>query len=355
MIEVSIISTLLRQLLHSHNRVSLPGLGAFVVNLTSASLIKGGKAVLPPSKCITFSPAETWNDGLLEQALAKDQGYTQEGAQKQIAAFSQRLTEQLTAGRRIEFPELGVLRRTADEEWRFTPFEAVDVDADSFGLLELEVTPLNPEPAAAPHPVTPPPVAPYTPHYIPPRPSAPVIEPPTKTRCSTVCWVLIILLLTVVGGYLFRYPIVAFFEKFYYTPEELAYLNGQMTDTPPSAPMPTPVTVPKEAVKPVSDPEPEPEFVQQKPAPQPVSGERKTRHYEMFHIVVAQFDDEEAAKAYAQRVKNTGYSATIIHTDDNLYKVSALRYPLQQDAEDILAGLKSTDSAEFQNAWVEKY
>ncbi|MDR2448811.1 MAG: SPOR domain-containing protein [Prevotellaceae bacterium] len=349
MVEVSIISALLRQLLCTHNRVSLPGLGAFMVDFTPASLIKGGRAMLPPSRCITFSAAETWNDGLLEQALAKDREYTPEGAQKQIAAFSQKLIEQLTAGRRIEFPELGIMRMTADREWRFTPFESVDVDADSFGLLELEMTPISPEPPAPFNPVIPPPALPYTP----PRPPAPVVDFPTENRrCNTVCWVLIVLLLLVVGGYILRRPVINYIEKSYYTPEELEYLHGQTpgTKTPVTAPPPAPVAAPGTTV------EPEPEFVQQKQESHPVSNEGKTRRYEAFHILLAQFNNDEEAKTYAQRIEDQiGYSAVVIHTGDNIYKVSVLRYPSQQEAEEILAGLKSTDSGEFQNAWVEKY
>lgn len=350
MVEVSIISVLLHRLLCTHNRVSLPGLGAFMVNLTSASLIKGGRAMLPPSRSITFSATETWNDGLLEQALAKDQEYTPEGAQKQIAAFSQKLIEQLTAGRRIEFPELGIMRMTADKEWRFTPFETADVDADSFGLLELEMTPIGPEPPAPLSPVTKPPVLPYTP----PRPPAPVAEPPERNRCHAVCWVLLTILLLVVVGYIFRRPIIDSFEKAYYTPEELAYLRSQTTKAPVPVitPPPAPVALPEAAV----EPEPEPELVQQKPVAHPASDEGKTRRYQVFHILLAQFDNDDEAKAYAQRVEDhIGYSAMVLHTDDNVYKVSILRYPSQQEAEEILAGLKSTDGSEFHNAWVEKY
>ncbi|MDR3180582.1 MAG: hypothetical protein LBT61_01465, partial [Prevotellaceae bacterium] len=292
MIELSIVSSLLRQLLRTHNRVSLPGLGAFVVNSASAGFIKGGRAMLPPSKCITFSAAETWNDGLLEQALAKDQGYTPEGAQKQIAAFSQKLTEQLSAGRRVEFPELGILRMTADGEWRFTPSETVGVDSDSFGLLELEMTPVNLEPPMPLNPVTRPPVLPYTP----PRPPAPVVESPARNRCNTVCWVLLILLLLVVGGYIFRRPVIDFFEKSYYTSEELAYLNGQTTDTViPATPPPATATVPDVAVEPAPEPEPATKVVRPQPVPQPVSNEGKTRRYQAFHILLAQFDNEAEA------------------------------------------------------------
>jgi nucleoid DNA-binding protein len=339
MVELSVVSILLRQLLHTHDRVSLPGLGAFMVDLTSASLIKGGRAMRPPSKRIVFSSAETWNDGLLEQALAKDQGYTPEGAQKQIAAFSQRLIEQLTAGRRVELPELGMLRMTADKEWRFVPFETVDVDADSFGLLELEMTPLAPEPPKPLNPVTRPPVLPY----MPPKPLSPVAEPPARSRCSAVCWVLIALLLLVVGGFIFRRPIVNYIEQSYYTPEQLAYLYGQPADTAQPAIEPAPAS--KVELKPVK-----------KTPPPPPAFKGRVRHRSAFHILLAQFDEEREAAVYAQRIKDdTGHSAVVIHTADNIYKVSVLRYTSQQEAEDILAGLKSTDSSEFHNAWVEKY
>jgi hypothetical protein len=351
MVELSIISALLRQLLRIHSRVSLPGVGAFMVDLTAAGFIKGGKAMLPPSQRITFSSSEIWNDGLLEQALAKDQGYTPEGAQKQVAAFSQKLLEQFRAGRRVEFPELGQLRMTADGEWRFTPFETAGVTADAFGLLELEMTPLNPEPPAPLPPVTRPPVLPYTP----PRPLAPVTPvtgPPVKSRCSAVCWILIVLVLLIAGGYLFRRPILNFIEAAYYTPEEWEYLYGRTTDTEEPAATPPPAPEPAATREVKATPEP----VRQKPAPRPVSNEEKTRRRHVFHIFVAQFDNEEEANTYAQRVKeNDGFAATVIRAGNYEYKVSVLHYPSQQEAEDILIGLRSTDSAVFRNAWMEKY
>jgi hypothetical protein len=244
-----------------------------------------------------------------------------------------------------------MLRMTADKEWRFTPFETIDVDADSFGLLELEMTPLAPEQPEPLNPAAMPPVLPY----VPPKPSPPVAEPPTRNRCSVVCWVLIALLLLIVGGFVFRRPIVDFIERSYYTPEQLEYLRGQTEHTAQSVatPPPAPSATPAPGIEP--EPELKLEPVSQKPAPQPVSKGR-TRHYNVFHILLAQFDEKSEAATYAQRIKdNTGHSAVVIHTADNAYKVSVLRYTSQQEAEDILAGLKSTDSTEFHNAWVEKY
>jgi cell division septation protein DedD len=96
--------------------------------------------------------------------------------------------------------------------------------------------------------------------------------------------------------------------------------------------------------------------VQQKPAPRSVPNAEKTRRHGVFHIFVAQFDNEEEANTYAQRVKdNDGFSAMVIHAGGNVYKISVLRYSSQEEAEEILTGLKSTDGAEFRNAWMEKY
>jgi hypothetical protein len=168
--------------------------------------------------------------------------------------------------------------------------------------------------------------------------------------------VLIALLLLVVGGFVFRRPIVDLIERSYYTPEQLEYLRSQMENTaqPAATPPPAPSATPAPAgIEP--EPELELEPVSHEPASQPVS-KGGTRHHNVFHILLAQFDEESEAAAYAQRIKdNTGYSAVVIHTADNVYKVSVLRYTSQQEAEDILTGLKSTDSSEFHNAWVEKY
>jgi nucleoid DNA-binding protein len=364
MIELSVVSELLRELLRAHNRVSLPGLGAFMVDRASASFVKGGKAVLPPSKHITFSTLETWNDGLLEQAVAREEGYTPEGAKKHLEEFSQKIAGQLEAGQRVEFPELGTLRITADREWRFIPLETSNVDADSFGLLELELNPLTPEeplspkPAAVRYPTTP---------YVPPKrqPIPPVAaEPPRKFPCSAVCWVLLILVVLIAGVCLFSRPILKYIESVSYTPEELAYIYGEDDKTPPPEPVLQPVT-PEPVAAPIA--EPVVEKTEPDPAPTPVQVRvqekkvaptfaGKTRPYNKFHIMVAQYDDEDIADTYAQKIKkNYGYAAAVVHTGgETPYKVSVLRYTSKDEAEEILSSIKITDP-EFQNAWVEKY
>jgi cell division septation protein DedD len=246
---------------------------------------------------------------------------------------------------------------TADGEWRFTPFETVDVDADSFGLLELEMTPIASEPAPF-RPVTPLPASPYMPP--PPPLSRPLTTPAQPSRppcCSVACWILIVLLLLVVGGYVFRRPIVNYIETSYYTPEQLAYLRGEPAQAgkPVTAPPPTPVSTPAPA--PAARPETaiKPKPAPQRPAPRTAPDGERTRPTNRFHIFLARFAEESEADDYAQRLAGIGFSAKALHTGYNTYKVSVLNYASQQQAEDILTGLKDTDNSEFRNAWVEKY
>jgi nucleoid DNA-binding protein len=241
MIDLSIISKLLRRLLSEHTRVSVPGLGAFMVDDLPATIIRGGKSLVPPSKQISFSSSETWNDGLLEYAFANEQNCTTEEAEKQIALFSQQLAEKLNAGRRIEFPEFGILRITDDKEWRFVPHAPLnDIDTDTFGLIEIDVTPLTPgDSSTAPQQDVQVPSSFPRPASISEKSSQDVQVPSSfprpasiseeslqdEQRPGLVWWIMLMLVCLTAAGYIFRQSLLDFIENVSYTPEELEYLH----------------------------------------------------------------------------------------------------------------------------------
>ncbi len=345
--ELSIISSLLQQLLSNHNRVSLPGLGAFVVNHTPATFIKGGKGMLPPGKQIAFLSTETWNDGFLEQAFGKQQGVTHEEAVRKLALFAGRMNGLLEAGKRIEFPGFGTMRMTDDHELRFTAENTQQFSPDSFGLLEIEMSPVTEQPL----------------NKVPAGTVTPVL-PPKKHRCSVVCWIVLLLFLLSAGVYIFREPMLKWIENMSYTPEELAYLHsprpsGQEQPALPSAPPPTaPAVVPAEEV--VPEPVKPAAEVEKTPATtvkNTVKTAGRSQSLNKYHIMVARFDNEAAANLLAKQITDTeGYICLVLHTGGNEpYKVSILRYVTLREAQIILNGIKKTDGIDFQNAWVEKY
>ncbi|MDR3236788.1 MAG: hypothetical protein LBT48_08730 [Prevotellaceae bacterium] len=382
MIEMSIVSELLCRLLQTHNRVSLSGLGAFLVSRVPADFVKGGKMMLPPSKRITFSTSETWNDGLLEDAVAQAEGYTPEGAQRHMADFLQNLNRQLTSGQRVEFPGLGTLRITADGELAFTPFDTIE-NPDTFGLLELEMPPLpivsTPEPLSIPMPSMPSYTTPSTPSYQPAPPSPPhkqpaaAAEPPRSTnRYKVIIWILAILVLLALLLFFFRQPIRSKIERMYYTPDELMEMrktpatdskanisNTNATETLPAGEekkvTPSPPATDSQTTGVQEQPKQAPVQEQVQEQPKQKTRARKARQWNKFHIILAQYNDEETANIHAQKMQDLGFDVKVLYADnENLYKISILRYNSWSEAEDILKSVKNTD-VEFRDAWVEKY
>jgi len=372
MIEMSIVSELLCRLLQTHNRVSLSGLGAFLVNHVPADFIKGGRMMLPPSKRITFSTSETWNDGLLDEAIAQAEGYTPAGAQKQMTDFLQNLSRQLKSGQRVEFPGLGTLRITADGDWAFTPLATIE-NPDTLGLLELEMTPLPP-PAPEPLSMPKPPMPSYTtssaPSYhvsppLPPQKPLVAAEPPRfDNRYKVIVWILAILLLLILLFFFFRQPIRSKIERIYYTPEELMEMhkspstenktNISNTNTTETSPITEEKNVAPSSATDNTGVQEQQKRVQEHQK-QKKSRKRKTRQWNNFHIILAQYNDEATAHIHAQKMQDLGFNVKVIYTgNENPYKISVLRYNSWREAEDILKSVKNTD-VEFRNAWVEKY
>jgi nucleoid DNA-binding protein len=214
MVELSAVSNLLQQLLTNYSRVSLPGLGAFKVEYLPAVFINEGMGMSPPSKRIYFSSAEIWNDNLLEYALSKEIGCDLEEAKQQLADFGAQLMQSLTAGRQVDFPGLGVLRMTNDSEYHFEAENSQKLNPDAFGLLEIEMTPL--QVMQPPPPLSTPPVTISGP--------APVKAQKKCSYCWCI-WALAIVLVLAVCGYVFRRPISDMIEKAYYTPTEYEYVQ----------------------------------------------------------------------------------------------------------------------------------
>jgi nucleoid DNA-binding protein len=382
-VSLSIIGDLLAQLLRTHNRVSLPGLGAFVTEYKPAAIIKNGRGLLPPAKTVTFRTSELWNDGFLEKEFAAKAMIPEEEAKRQIAQFIREVDALLREGKRVEFPEFGTMRITADGDYSFKKDEDINLLPDAFGLLELDVTPLSydtpppvppaPEPVAplgiepfTLPPVVPPlgpatpitPIAPITPFY-PPPPTAP--QSPKRKKCCLLCWILLALLL-LINIIVVSRSILAFYAK------EQELLNAiKIQET---APKTAPPAVKKETPKPVEIQKPAEIPQPAEPIAAPVKKKtppaktkptrtqdaKTTQSMNLFHIMVGAYTEEKTAKTAMQRLQESaGCSCVLVNTGgERPYKISAFRYASQHEANEILSVFKRTDP-EYGSAWVERF
>jgi nucleoid DNA-binding protein len=387
-VSLSIIGDLLAQLLRTHNRVSLPGLGAFVTEYKPASIVKNGRGLLPPAKTVLFRTSELWNDGLLEKEFATKTMISEEESKKQIAQFIREVDALLREGKRVEFPEFGTMRITADGDYSFKKDDDVNLLPDSFGLLDLDVAPLSydtPPPAPpAPEPVFPRGIeSPLSPPVIPPLTTSPPIPPitpitpmppfyppppPTSQRTKWKRWCYIGWTLLALRLLIDLIVVSQSIHEFYAKEQEI-YNAIKIQETARKASKNATPAVKKDTTKPAASPQPAKPVVapvekKTTPAPAPApaktkktptQGVKKAKHVSLFHIIVGAYPEEKAARSAMKELEESaGCSCVLVKAGgERPYKVSAFRYRTQHEADEILSLFKRTD-AEYGSAWVER-
>jgi nucleoid DNA-binding protein len=132
------LSGILLELLQKHYRVSLPGIGSFVVTDQSARVDEQTNTILPPTKKVIFSKQETWNDGLLEAMYAVRFDISESEAQERIRHLMMDIRFDLDDKGKVVFPNLGCLRQgkqnTIDLEQKVNLAEVLGLTPVPFDL-----------------------------------------------------------------------------------------------------------------------------------------------------------------------------------------------------------------------------
>jgi len=135
------ISELIIELLKTHNRVSLPGMGAFVATPQPAIINPTTKSITPPSKKIAFSKVETWNDGLLEQLYAERRNMSVDEARDRLRITIADMRFELDATGKLVLSGLGTLRQSQARDINFGLDKNLNLKTDSYGLGEVKIEP----------------------------------------------------------------------------------------------------------------------------------------------------------------------------------------------------------------------
>lgn len=129
----------LSELLQEHDCVILPELGGFVCNQVGAKRSATSHRIAPPSKEVSFNARLFHNDGLFAQHLRMQEGLSYEKAMTRIKSEVAWLERQLDSGKRVEFPEVGVLYRNGEKQMVFLPSGERNFLRDAFGLESIEL------------------------------------------------------------------------------------------------------------------------------------------------------------------------------------------------------------------------
>ena len=130
---IDLLSKMVGELILDHDRVSLPGLGAFVAEMVPATFADKGYTINPPYRKLSFRSGAQ-SDTVLSDFYASSNNIQKEYAERAVAEFIAELKTVLFSRKIVVFPGLGRLRATKENNVFFVPDEDLDIYPEGLGL-----------------------------------------------------------------------------------------------------------------------------------------------------------------------------------------------------------------------------
>ena len=134
MIHYTQITQLISELLYRHDCVIVPGFGGFVSRSHSAGFNKGNHLLFPPAKHILFNRNLIHNDGLLITSLMERNAVSFDEATKLTEEYRQYIQSLLSAKKRFELQNIGLLYIDSENSLRFEAKADMNFLFDAFGF-----------------------------------------------------------------------------------------------------------------------------------------------------------------------------------------------------------------------------
>ena len=136
--DIDLLSRIVKELITDHDKVGLPGLGTFVAEVVPASFSDKGYTINPPYRRLSFHPDNTEAD-LLVKFYSDSNHVPLEASRVYITEFLSELKQVLVQRKTVIFPGLGRLRATKENNFFFVPDEDLDIYPDGFGLQPVSM------------------------------------------------------------------------------------------------------------------------------------------------------------------------------------------------------------------------
>ena len=250
--DIDLLSKMVKELILDNDRVVLPGLGSFVAEIVPSTFSDKGYTINPPYRKLHFRSRPDEGSELVE-FYAKTNNLELPVAERIIKDFIAELKPVVHTKKIVVFPGLGRLRATKENNLFFVADEDLDIYPDGFALepvslkthqetreevvaVVADLKSILQEPEAEPVVEVPEPVV-EEPVVEMPAPEVqvediqaeePVIEEPAKKKGSLKKALIVVL--SIIFVLLLAFAVVGrvapdFVDSFLYTPEELKILN----------------------------------------------------------------------------------------------------------------------------------
>ncbi|HCP94234.1 MAG TPA: hypothetical protein DIU05_09415 [Bacteroidetes bacterium] len=132
-----------KDLLHQHDCVIVPGFGGFVCNREPSRIDQVSHVITPPSRKIVFNQNLKSNDGLLAGYLAQKQGISYKEAIGFIEGNVQQTLTLLQDQKQLMIDLFGNFRLNADANYVFLPDKRNNYLTSSYGLGLIQASPVS--------------------------------------------------------------------------------------------------------------------------------------------------------------------------------------------------------------------
>ncbi len=133
----------IKELLHEHDCVIVPGFGGFVGNREPARIDQVSHIITPPAKRIIFNQNLKTNDGLLANKVSNVLQINYSDAVELIRQLTEQIKEILQHQKHYEVREFGNFRLNADANYVFLPERHHTYLPASFGLAPFQAEPVS--------------------------------------------------------------------------------------------------------------------------------------------------------------------------------------------------------------------
>ena len=136
--DIDLLSKMVKELILDNDRVILPGLGSFVAEMVPSTFSDKGYTINPPYRRLFFRSKPDQGSGLVE-FYASSNKVEKEVAEKIITDYVSELKSVLHTRKVVVFPGLGRLRATKENNVFFIADEDLDIYPDGFGLEPISL------------------------------------------------------------------------------------------------------------------------------------------------------------------------------------------------------------------------
>ena len=352
------IGETVRRLLAAGEKVILPGFGNLVIVDKVAGIPDSGKHLDPPGRRVRFNSSSSKDDGKLAGAFAGDASLNEEEAGQQVLELVDAIRFALDKGETYILEGAGKFSRDDDGKVRFDADKDWLIEPDQYGLESMELLELEDEPALqeevkaepataadrSPEPVTRPAPPPSRKREEQTKAHEPWKDDKShrKSRLWKIIWgvagALILILLTLILVPAEKLPFLGgknrpdTNETVSGSPSgetEAGQAAGSGTDITPSGPA--------NAV---------PDAAETAPVTEPAVTEPALPPANKYFLVAGSFRNLANASELQDKLKEKGYKAEVMMTENRMYRVTAASYATRGEAERALARIKSVPGLE---------